>query len=226
MTPSAQPKVFTRSRKWLQDLISHHPAMLAEAISATCPRVRSQAIDWRSPRPPKYLEYRDGKALEALNLGRMRPALAAFWPARGPVWDALGVGIDTEERFLVEAKAHIPELVSSPTAAQGRSLHQIRRRLDELKRSLKSRAPADWSGAFYQYSNRLSYLDWFRTHGVSAFLVSVYFTDAPDVPEPATRHQWEGALSVVRSYMGLASHRLKPFIVDLFIDATTGRVAG
>src|SRR6266498_5583924 len=117
MATSAQPTTFTRSRKWLQDLVYNHPAMLADAIHAAQPHVQSQKIDWRSPQPPKYLEYRDGKALQALDLSHMRSALARFWPARGPVWDALGVGIGTDERFLVEAKAHIPELVSSPTAA-------------------------------------------------------------------------------------------------------------
>ncbi len=226
MTSSAPaPKVFRRSRKWLQELVCNRSALLADAIHVGCRGVRSHTIDWRSPRAPRYLEYRDRKALEALDLGRMGPALAAFWPARGPVWDALGVGVGTEERFLVEAKAHIAELASRPTSAQGRSLRQIRQRLDELKRSLRSGAPADWSGSFYQYSNRLAYLHWFRGQRVPAFLVSIYFTDAPDVPEPANREQWQGALRLLRSYMGLGRHRLKPFIIDLFIDATTGRVA-
>ena len=222
MPAPAHPKRFRRSRKWLQELVCNHPTRLAAAIRATSSAVCATAIDWRSPRPPKYLEYRNGKALKALDLERLEPELAKFWPPRGPVWDALGVGVGTEERFLVEAKAHIPELVSSPTGAQGSSLQQIRRRLDAVKRSLGSGAPADWSGPFYQYANRLAYLGWLRSHDVPAFLVSIYFTNAPDVPEPVSSLQWEGALAVLRSYLGLGRRGLKQYVLDIFIDAVQG----
>jgi hypothetical protein len=37
----------------------------------------------------------------------VRP-LVNFWPARGPVWDAIGTTSDGKAVF-VEAKAHIPE---------------------------------------------------------------------------------------------------------------------
>jgi len=218
MSAPAEPRPFRRSRKWLQELVCNHPAKLAVAIRANSPAVQATTIDWRSPRAPKYLEYRDGKALRALDLEHLERTLASFWPARGPVWDALGVGLGTDERFLVEAKAHIPELVSSPTGAQGSSLRQIRRRLTDLKRSLRSGAPADWTGPFYQYANRLAYLDWLRAQGTPAFLVSVYFVNAPDVPEPVSKPQWEGALRVLCSYLGLGRHRLKPYIVDVFFD--------
>ena len=130
------------------------------------------------------------------------------------------MGIDTGERFLVEAKAHIPELVSSPSGAQGASLRRIRSRLTSLKRVLGSGAPADWSGPFYQYANRLAYLHWLHLQHVRAFLVSIYFTNAPDVPEPATQAQWEGTLRVMRSYLGFGQHRLKAYVVDVFVDAS------
>jgi hypothetical protein len=93
--------------------------------------------------------------------------------------------------------------------------------LEGLKKSLGSKAPVDWSGAFYQYANRLAYLDWLRREGVSAFLVSVYFTNAPDVPRSATAEQWQGAISLLHAYLGLGGHRLKPYTIDIFIDALT-----
>jgi hypothetical protein len=36
-----------------------------------------------------FYEPRDRKMLEELGLERLGPVLADFWPARGPVWDAL-----------------------------------------------------------------------------------------------------------------------------------------
>ena len=215
----------SRSRKWLTELVRDRPTALTHAIRAASPAVRSENIEWRSPQPPKYSEYRDSRALALLDLENLGGALSTFWPSRGPVWDGLGVDITTGERFFVEAKAHIPELVSPSTAARGQSLQRIRRRLADLKRSLGSRTSADWTGPFYQYTNRLAYLDWLRRHDVAAFLVCIYFTDAPDVPRPASRQQWEGALAVTHSYLGVTNHRLERYSVDLFLDAKTGRVA-
>jgi hypothetical protein len=130
-----------------------------------------------------------------------------------------GIGNAANERFLVEAKAHIAEVVTSPTAAAGSSLRRIRSRLRAVKRALGSRAKSDWTGPFYQYTNRLAYLNWLHDRGVRAYLVSVYFTNAPDVPRPVSKPEWQGALAVIHSYLGLSQqHRLKRFVVDVFID--------
>ena len=43
--------------------------------------------------------------------------LKDFWPPRGPQWDALGRIFKTAY-FLVEAKAHVTELISSPAATR------------------------------------------------------------------------------------------------------------
>ena len=219
-TPTPSDKEFRRSRKWIQELVCNRADQFALHIRKAAPNVGATAIDWRSPRANDFREYRDGKALDALGLGRLRDDLARFWPARGPVWDALGVGKGTDECFLLEAKAHIPEVVSSPTKAQGGARTRIRGRLNDLKRALGSKTPADWSGTFYQYANRLAYLHWLRSHKVPAFLVSVYFTNAPDAPHaPKSPEEWNGALTVIRTYLGLGrQHPLKPFVVDVFVD--------
>ncbi len=218
--PAPRNREFRRSRKWIQELVCNRADQFAIFIREAGPKVRASAIDWRSPRANDFREYRDGKALDALGLGKLRDELTRFWPARGPVWDALGVGIDTDECFLLEAKAHIPEVVSSPSTAQGLSRTRIRGRLNDVKRSLGSTAPADWSGTFYQYANRLAYLHWLRSHHVPAFLVSVYFTNAPDVPNAVkSPDEWNGALTVIRTYLGLGrQHPLKPFVIDVFVD--------
>ena len=186
-TPAPSDKEFRRSRRWIQELVCNRADQFALYIREAAPRVRAKAIDWRSPKANDFREYRDGKALDALGLGTLRDELARFWPTRGPVWDALGVGQETDECFLLEAKAHIPE-------AQ--------------------------SGTFYQYANRLAYLHWLRSHNIPAFLVSVYFTNAPDVPNTVrSQDEWQGALTVIRTYLGLGrKHPLKPFVIDVFVD--------
>jgi hypothetical protein len=185
-TPAPSDKEFRRSRKWIQELVCNRADQFALYIREAAPKVRAKAIDWRSPKANDFREYRDGKALDALGLGTLRDELARFWPARGPVWDALGVGQETDECFLLEAKAHIPEAQSGT----------------------------------YQYANRLAYLHWLRSHDIPAFLVSVYFTNAPDVPNTVrSQDEWQGALTVIRTYLGLGrKHPLKPFVVDVFVD--------
>jgi hypothetical protein len=58
-------------------------------------------------------------------------------------------------------------------------------------------------------------------------LVSVYFTNAPDVPRPVSQPEWQGALAVIRSYLGLSEqHRLKRYVVDVFIDVAELKGSG
>ena len=224
---AAADRTLRRSRRWIHKLVCYRSNdFLGMMRAGTTADIQATAIDWRSPLESDTREYRDGKALELLGIGHLRDELKEFWPARGPVWDALGVGVGTRECFLVEAKAHIPEALSPPTRATGQSLQRIRARLSAAKRSLGSTAPVDWSGAFYQYANRLAFLHWLRSRQVPAFLVSVYFTNAPDVPHPVSQSEWEGALTLIRTYLGLGRHRLKPYAIDVFVDAESLRNLG
>jgi hypothetical protein len=122
--------------------------------------------------------------------------------------------------LLVEAKAHIPEAVSSPTGATEPAASIIRKSLDDTKAFLGSTAPCDWATAFYQYTNRLAHLYFLRElNRQPAFLVFIYFTHAPDVPDAPSKEEWRGALRLLHSYIGVGRNRLSPFVVDLFLDA-------
>jgi hypothetical protein len=49
--------------------------------------------------------------------------------------------------------------------------------------------------------------------------VFLYLTNADDVHGPATREGWSGAIELLHSYLGIRSHKLKPYVLDVFIDA-------
>src|SRR5687767_14622421 len=120
-------------------------------------------IVWLSPlASDAYAEYRDDVMLSKIGARPGAVPLSGFWPARGPQWDALG-RTSRGEPLLVEAKAHIPELLSPRTRATGRSLSTIRAALARVKRAVGSRAEADWSTTYYQYTNRLAHLYLLRT---------------------------------------------------------------
>ena len=153
------------SRKWLQVLVNCRPGLLNDAISQRLPEPPGD-IDWRSPLvDDHYAEYRDQSFLDRLAGSRhFRPPekpqqeLSEFWPRFGPQWDALAV-TDKGQIVLVEAKTHIPEMVTAPTQARGETaLRKIQESLGRVKGFVNSKSPADWSTSFYQYANRIAHL--------------------------------------------------------------------
>jgi hypothetical protein len=163
------------SQRWMQLAVNRHPDLLLDALRRAGAVSFSATIEWTSPlESENCCEYRDRTALRKAGIEALPVrALADFWPARGPVWDAIGRTSDDVAVF-VEAKAHIPEAASPGTRASPASLELITRSLEEARRSYAPKATADWSGVFYQYANRLAPLGLPRhleSHGVfDAFL--------------------------------------------------------
>ena len=94
--------------------------------------------------------------------------LSNFWPQKGSQWDALGKSKNGNV-FLIEAKANIPEIVSSPSGAKKTSKLLIDKSLIETKIYLNINNDIDWSGKFYQYTNRLAHL-YFLTVSANAII--------------------------------------------------------
>ena len=56
-------------------------------------------------------------------------------------------------------------------------------------------------------------------NNVDAYLVFVNFTDAPDVPVPASAVEWKAAIRVVKAALGLNKrNRLSRFVADVFVS--------
>jgi hypothetical protein len=174
-------------------------------------------VEWLSPiERDRYGEYRDQACLRQLGLTPENP-LADFWPARGPVWD--GLARIERDVFLVEAKAHIPEMISPASRATGASKATITQSLRRVQSALAPEANIDWSGIFYQYANRVAFLYFLREiNKLPAHLVFVYFLNASDVSGPSTRDEWNGAIRLMEGYLGLARHRLSRYIHKVFVD--------
>jgi len=144
--------------------------------------------------------------------------LEDFWPSDGPQWDALGRS-NAGSLFLVEAKSHIPEMISSLRAENEDSIRLIHESLEETKRYLNSSVEVDWSHRFYQYTNRLAHLYFLRVlNKMPAYLVFVYFVNDAEQNGPTSVTEWEGAIKLLNSYFGLGRHKLQKYICDVFID--------
>lgn len=134
------------------------------------------------------------------------------------MWDGLAKTAEGDV-ILVEAKAHIPELNSSPSAASKSSAERITRSLNTVKDYLGSSAPADWSSCFYQYTNRLAHLYLLRSlNDLDAWLLNVYFVGDDDIGGPERKEAWLGAIRLMKSHLGLGRHALRRFVINSFID--------
>ncbi|HUV32749.1 MAG TPA: hypothetical protein VMW31_04185 [Devosiaceae bacterium] len=217
MTRIPQPEGARGSLKWIQRAVNDRPDLLNAAVSSVASDIKD--IDWRSAlRTDNFAEYRDGAALHVLGLSGLAPDLSEFWPRRGPQWDALGVS-STGAIVLVEAKAHVAEMLSPPTQAGQKSRARIEAALAETADGLGARPLAPWSDAFYQLANRLAML-WFLTQrGVDARLILVNFVGDAEMGGPATPAEWRAAMQVAMHVMGLpARHALHPQVISVYPD--------
>lgn len=190
----------------------------SKAIRAALDLPPTVSIDWRSPRAnDAYAECRDGDVLALLGLEYLRAELKAFWPERGPQWDAIGTASDGTI-ILVEAKAHAGELASS-CAAGAVSLEKIGRALDAAKSHYGAPADRDWLRHYYQYANRLAHLKFFRDHGVDAHLVFVYFLGDEQMDGPASKEAWATAIDDCHTALGIPGDHGFPGEHDVFIEA-------
>jgi len=211
------PKNAKGSQGDLQRLIEKRPDLLNSRIKASLGLSEQLKIEWVSPILPDYAEYSDDEFLRVLDLDSKKIRLNDFWPNGGPHWDGLGKGNDGSV-FLVEAKAHIPEIVSSPSGASGESLNTIRAQLERTKDFLNAKRNVDWTMHFFQYANRLAHLKFLRfDNELSAFLVFIYFVGDQDMNGPSTKEEWLGAIELLRSFLGIGRTKLTPFMADIFV---------
>jgi hypothetical protein len=91
--------------------------------------------------------------------------LREFWPDRGPQWDALARS-DKGHVLLIEAKAHIGEMLSPASGASPASKSQIEGAFARVIEDLAAKPKAPWTECFYQYANRLAHLWFLKQNGV------------------------------------------------------------
>jgi Dual specificity phosphatase, catalytic domain len=213
------------SQLQMQLYVNRHSDLLTATIFERVADLRERAtsLDWRAPLAPRLTEPQDAAFLHALDLDHLAPRLTNFWPARGPVWDALAV---VELRgghgaLLVEAKSHPAEIYGGGSQAGATGTEKalaarakIERALIATQRALglRERDAGRWMkplrpntpghSSVYQTANRYAHLVWLREQGVETWLVHLLVVEDPTF-EPTTRAEWEQALPLVERDLGL-----------------------
>ena len=172
-----QKKAVRGSQKWLQVLVNQKADVLSKSIVTQCPELAGSHIDWLSPlEKDEYAEYRDDSFLVCMGLEKHTAALRDFWPQSGPRWDGLGRTKDSTAYFLIEAKAHVTEILSNCDAKSSASLEKINSSLGKTRKWLKAKPRLEWTTGFYQYANRLAHLFFLREIAeVRAYLINICF---------------------------------------------------
>lgn len=207
------------SQRWLQVAVNHSPEVLLNALRRSGALAASDDIAWRSPlQGDEFREFRDQAALSLAGVTSLKRPLATFWPARGPVWDGIGVTAAGWPVF-VEAKAHIAEAASPGTRASEASRLRIKQSLEEARRFYAPQATSEWSDIFYQYANRLAHHYFVReANAIPSVLVFVYFTNAADMKGPMTADEWNGAIRLIHAVLGLPHDLRSRGVFDAFVD--------
>jgi len=207
------------SLKDIQVLVNKNQELIDNLLKLAFADLSDQQIIWTSPiEQDDFAEYRDNDFLLKVGLNPTEIKLDDFWPAKGPQWDALAK-TTSGHVILIEAKANIPEIVSPATGAGEVSKVIIDKSLSETKAFLNLTNDIDWSGKFYQYTNRLAHLYFLREKcNKPTFLVNIYFIGDDTVSGPKYRQEWVGALKVLHTYLGLSRHKLSKYMTDIFID--------
>lgn len=215
------------SQHWLRVAVNETRDIIDRELSLATQTESCDAIEWVSPLKPEYTEYHDQEFLDRLRITLPKVTLKDFWPNGGPVWDGLA-RTDSNRIFLVEAKAHIPEVNSPASGASLKSLKRIAKSLNRTRAFLNADPLVDWTRAFFQYTNRIAHLYLLRElNDVDTYLINVYFLNDTVMDGPTSIEEWRGSLTLLKTYLGVTGTKLSPFMKDLFLDVNKlGRSPG
>jgi hypothetical protein len=230
------------SRLQTQLYVNRRRLDLTEAVVKALPSLLERGLretTWVAPlERDGFAEPRDGAMLRALKLEHLAPALAEFWPAGGPVWDALALlTFDDGETdvLLAESKNYPRELYSTGTQAGASGSERAVARRGKIEAAIESIQaelgvpidPRRWldpldpaqpgSSSLYQTANRIAYAVWLRRHGVETWLCHLLFTGDP-LHHPTSRAEWERALATAERQLGIDDIAI-PFVGHAFLPA-------
>jgi hypothetical protein len=216
-------RAFAGSQMHLQVWVNCRRERLNRAVGELFGAPARGALDWRSPVPPQFTEFRDGAFLSALGLSSYRSALRVFWPRGGPVWDGLALARAStgalERVVLVEAKSYPEEVYGAGCLATPESdaRTKIEESLSATATWLGAQDTRTWLGRMYQSANRLAHVYFLREIvGVDAYMVNICFENDPR--HPTSRTTWLDAHEKFRANLGLEAARV-PWLADIVLPA-------
>jgi len=155
-----------------------------------------------------------------------------FWPQRGNKqnWDA--ILMNNGKIILIEAKAHIKEIMQS-CGAKGESRQQIREAFEATKYYFKMTSDSDWLKHYYQLANRLAFVYFLFTCGISARILNVYFLNGYKIRKKINGRikvqenksvrsikEWEETIKQEYNYLGINNSSAEKYVYSIYVDCT------
>lgn len=157
MINATKGKAKKGSRYWIQEIINNEATR-----SKLDNMIAKEELQWLSPlKSADYEEFQLKHDYIISSLGVSKKdavALFSFWPSSQPWWDALAISKDKSTLYLVEAKAHVSEMISKCQAGE-KSFKKIEKALKYVMEKYYNSNNFDaWINIYYQLANRLAYL--------------------------------------------------------------------
>jgi hypothetical protein len=204
-----------------QIYVSRRETELSEAVLISLQTLHAtvETIRWVAPlETTKFYEPRDSAFLKAVGLQSYAKQLSAFWPSRGPRWDALAVMQPGNAVLLVEGKSYPAEMLGGGCKASKAARTRIESSLSAAKARLNAHPDADWLGQLYQFANRLAHVHFLRdVCGAPAYLANLCFVGDPHCA--TSEADWRTQLRTLKTQLGF-SHEI-PYCIDVFLEART-----
>jgi hypothetical protein len=201
----ADGRAYGGSQMLLQAYVNSHQPEIDRAIS-TALGLPATRLRWLSPVPPKFKEFRDGEFLKQLELQHLTSELRSFWPASGPRWDGLATANKNGKRVivLVEAKSYPREVRGGGCKASDKNgaRKMIEKSLKETADFIGVDINPLWTGALYQYANRLAHAVFLKKHNVDAVMVNVCFANEDHPARRTSVETWTAAFDSLKQEVG------------------------
>lgn len=147
------------------------------------------------------------------------------WPQTGNSmnWDLVGYTIhnDIKTWILIEAKAHIGELINN-CGAVPKSLIKIGKALTDTANNIGTEISIDspWSKKYYQLANRIYILDLLKRNNINSKLINIYFIgDKIDSSRKSPKDiaTWKVEIDKMKKYLNIEKSNSID-ILDLYLD--------
>jgi hypothetical protein len=153
-----------------------------------------------------------------------------YWPQQGnpPNWDSiiycspLAPNSSLEDHwFIIEAKARLNEGIDKGTDAKNEeSIKIIEKAFEKTKKRFNIKTENNWLEKYYQFANRLAFINFMLENGVQCSLLYIYFINGwPNDPKNNVTNieSWKEIIHDEYKYLGI-NDEAKKYISEIFVN--------
>ena len=169
---------------------------------------------------------------DLVNYKTLKDSWKEYWPGDYQNWDGIILNINQTswEYIIVEAKAHLDELISNINSDNEQNIAKISKALNSTKKRFGINTPNDWSKCYYQAANRLAFINFLLENGIKASLLNIYFNNGwikRDLKDEArailenksvqNEAEWRKKINEQYAYLGF-NDNAKKYIHEVFLE--------